>query len=96
MNQRLAKLVPPHMDKHHSFQMIGALPEDIIRVRVALQAPQVKAVRPFLQGESRDWVMVEFWSDDLELIQIAAKHLADCVDLDLLHGNFDRSELGFN
>lgn len=96
MSQRLAKLVPPHMDKHHSFQMIGALPEDIIRVRVALQDPQVKAVRPFLQGESRDWMMVEFWSDDLELIQIAAKHLADCVELDLLHGNFDRSELGLN
>lgn len=96
MSQRLAKLVPPYMDKHHSFQMIGTQSEDIRQVRIGMQDPEVKAARPFLQGESGNWVMVEFWSDNLELIQVAAQHLANRVKLDLLHGNFERSELGLD
>lgn len=94
MKNRIAKLVPPHLDKHWSFQMVNPTEADAGQIRAAFQANVVKAAHPFLQGCTRDWLMVEFWTDSKEEVDAACAHLSSLVSLPLREGQFTRAELG--
>ena len=90
----IAKMIPPHMDKHWSFQAINVTEEEVDDVRLAFTAPQVKQAEPFLQGNNGGWLMVEFWTKDLEDIINAGKYLFKLFDLPFSEGQFTRKELG--
>lgn len=92
----IAKLVPPHADKHWSFQVANREPAHEQAVRVCMASADVKAAKPFLQGCSVDWLMVEFWTHDIDDVARAANALAESVGLPLQHGNFTRGELGLD
>lgn len=96
MKHRFAKLVPAHMDKNLSFQMINTQPGDNSKIAHAFSADEVRPAQPFLQGCSGGWVMVEFWNPDKEVVQKAAKHLFELFDLPYLEGEFTREELGLS
>lgn len=90
----IAKLVPPHMDKHWSFQVVRAS-NDMRNACVAeFKHPEVAKASPFLQGDSGDWFMIEFWRGGKEASETAAKQLAGVVGLALMEGEFTRAELG--
>lgn len=90
----IAKMIPPHMDKHWSFQAINVTEEQVDDVRLAFAAPQVKQAEPFLQGNNGGWLMVEFWTKNLEDIINAGKYLFKLFDLPFSEGQFTRKELG--
>lgn len=92
--QPVAKLVPPHADKHWSFQVANRLPEHERLVKAAMQGAVVQTARPFLQGLANDWLMVEFWTDDVNAAKVAATSLSESLGLPLGEGNFNRQELG--
>lgn len=90
----IAKLVPPQMDKHWSFQVVR-VSKDMRNACVAeFKHPDVAKASPFLQGDSGDWLMVEFWHGGKEAAEVAAKQLAGALELVLMEGNFTRAELG--
>ena len=90
-----ARLIPPHMDKHWSFQIVcDELPPrgDFM---LAMADPAVKQAEPFLQGyNERNWMMIEFWKGGEDAARSAAQHLANRFATSLLEGNFTRKELG--
>jgi hypothetical protein len=91
----VAKLVPPHMDKSYSFQAHGLTPEQRDLVLRALQLPEVELAKPFRQGDTGSWLMIEFWTDDREVIQAAAQGLARTIGVhDLQEGDFTRKDIG--
>ncbi|MBI6885757.1 hypothetical protein [Pseudomonas putida] len=91
----IAKLVPPHMDKHHSFQVVNISKDDRDTILSMFRKPSVEKARPFLQGDSRGWVMVEFWSKDEEAIKAASDALAKSIGIESYGvGQFTRKELG--
>jgi hypothetical protein len=91
----VAKLVPPHMDKSFSFQAHGLTPEQRHLVLRALFLPEVVQAKPFRQGDTGSWLMIEFWTKDREVIQAAAEGLARAIGVhDLQEGNFTRKEIG--
>ncbi|MBU9199981.1 hypothetical protein KTD31_01010 [Burkholderia multivorans] len=94
MKTRIAKLVPPHLDKHWSFQMVNPTEEEVGVIRAAFHVSAVKAANPFLQGCSKDWLMVEFWTDSKDEVDAASAHLFNLVSLPVLEGDFTRAELG--
>lgn len=94
MGKIMARLVPPFGDKHWSFQMVNINTADVLRIRSAFAIDVVKAAKPFLQGNSGSWVMVEFWTNDKILICEAACTLFSLFGLELCEGNFTREELG--
>lgn len=63
-------------------------------VSLNLQDPRVKAANPFLQGNSRGWAMVEFWTKDKALVDNAAAVLFDLFKLPVFEGQFTREDLG--
>lgn len=91
---KIARLVPPHADKNWSFQAVGVVEDDVRQIRGAFFTESVKAANPFLQGNSGDWVMVEFWTKDKALIDAAARQLFALVGQELREGDFTREELG--
>lgn len=90
----VAKLVPPHSDKHWSFQVINVSEDQVLEIRRLFSNSAVRAANPFLQGNSRGWVMVEFWTADKSLIDAAASVLFDLLKQPHQEGNFTRQELG--
>lgn len=91
----VAKLVPPHMDKSYSFQANGLTPEQRHQVLRALFLPEVVKARPFRQGDSGTWLMIEFWTGDRDVIQAAAEGLARAIGIhELQEGNFTRKDIG--
>ncbi|MYM92669.1 hypothetical protein [Duganella vulcania] len=90
----IARFVPPSGDKHWSFQMRSDELPDAGAFIAAMRAPIVKAVEPFLQGHSRDWAMVEFWTRDEGAARAAAEALAQHFGCTLRVGDFSREELG--
>jgi hypothetical protein len=92
--QTISRFVPPLGDKHWSFQMRSDQLPSSGEFLAAMQTPVVKAVSPFLQGHSRDWAMVEFWTHDEGAAHAAAEALAKHFDCELRIGNFTRAELG--
>ena len=94
--QKIARLVPPQMDKNWSFQMINVTEDDAQNVYHAFATPVVQAAHPFLQGNSGGWLMVEFWTRDKVAIDAASQNLADLFGLTLREGDFTRDELGLS
>lgn len=93
MKALVARLVPPAGDKNWSFQTVHQTPEQRTQVLVAMRDDQVQACRPFRQGDSPEWLMIEFWTDDADKIKIAANHLAGAIQAELKHGDFTREEV---
>lgn len=91
---KVALLVPPQGDKNWSFQMVNITEDDADTVRRAFLEPDVKRAEPFLQGLSRDWIMVEFWVADKAIIDAAAKVLFDRVKQPWASRGFTRADLG--
>ncbi|HDR9103321.1 hypothetical protein [Paraburkholderia sp. A3RO-2L] len=94
MKTRIAKLVPPHMDKHWSFQMVNPTEEEVSLIRAAFHTTAVQAAKPFLQGCTKDWLMVEFWTYSKDEVDAAGAHLFNLVSLPVREGDFTRAELG--
>jgi hypothetical protein len=94
MVARIAKLVPPQMDKHHSFQIVNRNAEDLSIIRQAIQLPEVKVTQPFIQGCDDSWIMVEFWSRDKSKVKPAADAIAKALNITYTEGDFTRAELG--
>lgn len=91
---RIAKLVPPHMDKHWSFQIQNRLPDDSDKARSAMYSNDiVKQANPFLQGCSDDWLMIEFWTLSKEAIDAACKQLSETFGLAYTEGQFTREDV---
>lgn len=92
--ERIAKLVPPHRDKNHSFQVIFIKEGDKERILSLFSDPVVKPTQPFLQGATREWLMVEFWTKDITLIKRATDKLTATLNVSYTEGDFTREELG--
>jgi hypothetical protein len=90
----IARFLEPSGDKHYSFQMVSDMLPTQGDFLVAMKLVNVQKVKPFLQGYSNNWAMVEFWTKDEEASLIAAKALAEHFKSELLIGEFTRSELG--
>lgn len=91
----IAKLCPPQYDKNYSFQAINVSKEDRDTIVSCFRKPSVQKAQPFLQGDSGNWVMVEFWVKDLQVIQDAANTLAEAIGIKNLEaGVFTRKDLG--
>lgn len=93
MLKLVTRLVPPHGDKSWSFQVIHLKPEQRKQVLVALKDPQVEPSKPLRQGDSGNWLMIEFWTNNLEAIKVAANYLAGVLSSELKEGDFTRSEV---
>uniref|UniRef100_A0A6M3L815 Uncharacterized protein n=1 Tax=viral metagenome TaxID=1070528 RepID=A0A6M3L815_9ZZZZ len=70
-----AELHNPEGDKNFSIHFYGVTKIDRLRIRVlshSLTFPDYsgdwKMCQPFLQGDSDDWMMIEFWTDNIEAI----------------------------
>lgn len=90
----ITRFLEPSGDKHYSFQMVNDMLPTQGDFLVAMKLVDVQKVKPFLQGHSNNWAMVEFWTKDEEAALIAAKALAGHFKSELLFGNFSREELG--
>lgn len=94
MPQPVAKLVPPHGDKHWSFQIANRAEAHEMAVKSGMGDAAVAGARPFLQGLSADWLMVEFWTMDKDAVDAAAKRLGQLCGVEFSEGEFTRSDLG--
>lgn len=92
----IAKHVPPHGDKNHSFQAQFITAEQREKILIEMRSELVQRAEPFKQGDQPGWIMIEFWVSDMELINDAMRALAQSVDAELLYGDFTRKELGFS
>lgn len=81
-------------DKGHSFQAVQITPDQLGDLRVAMASAVVKAANPFLQGNSDGWIMIEFWTNDFDVVNAACQNLADALHTPLLQGGFTRKENG--
>jgi hypothetical protein len=94
MKTAIAKHVPPMCGKNHSFQVYFPTPEQREKILITMRSDEVKDAHPFLQGDQREWLMVEFWTANLDLIKASMKRLADSIGAELGYGSFTREELG--
>jgi hypothetical protein len=90
----VARQIGPKAGKGHSFQAVMVNEEQLGDLRAAMSEPQVKAAHPFLQGNSGGWIMIEFWTKDIEVIDVACQVLVEALGVPLLFGDFTRPELG--
>ena len=77
-------LIEPFMDKGWSFQIKTSdySPLDpIIRESLLslINTPLVRRAKPFLQGDTECWLMVEFWTDNEDHIIAAANFLNESL-----------------
>ncbi|MDO8640855.1 MAG: hypothetical protein Q7R33_04875 [Nitrosarchaeum sp.] len=85
----IAKLIEPCMDKNWSLQFFnipGDSRRDFNPVRANIwfwcrHFGEFYKTHPFLQGDSEDWMMIEFWTSSQSLILEAC--LAICNQLNL-------------
>jgi hypothetical protein len=94
----IAKLIPPSGDKNFSFQVIGINQEQKTKLFGAINSlksmhPDLK---PFIQGNSGNWVMIEFWTDNVDSIMEASVFLSKILNVDCGFGDFTREEVKSN
>jgi hypothetical protein len=94
MKAAIAKHVPPMCGKNHSFQVYFPTAEQRETILITMRSDEVNDAHPFLQGDQREWLMIEFWTDNLDLIKASMKRLADSIGAELGHGSFTREEIG--
>jgi hypothetical protein len=90
----VARQIGPKGDKSHSFQAVKVTQDRLYDLRSAMASAAVKAANPFLQGNSGEWIMIEFWTKDLDLVNAACQNLAESLHTPLFQGDFSRKELG--
>jgi hypothetical protein len=93
MKALVARLVPGRGDKNQSFQAMYVSEEQRVRLIAQMQEPEVQAARPFRQGDNLGWMMIEFWVDNEEVIETAAKSLAKSIGVELKHGDFSHADV---
>ena len=83
------ELIPPQSDKSYSihFTEFSSDEVDDIRGKIlnSFRHKDVKNARPFLQGDSSDWKMVEFWTNDKDLIFIAFGYYLNLFTHEKIH-----------
>lgn len=91
----VAKKIPPRLGKGVSFQVINLNQEQREELILTMRSDEVKQAHPFLQGDQDGWLMIEFWSQDAELVEKCCKLLAQSINVDITGGDdFTRKELG--
>ena len=78
------ELHKPLMDKGYSIQFFGDT--SIIRDSVIklLRDPMIREARLFLQGDSKEWLMLEFWNDNPIVIQLTVKYIEDNLKIKII------------
>lgn len=82
----IAKLFPPNGDKNWSLQFVGAPldgPERALIISQALHFGKCFHVSPFVQGDSEDWIMIEYWHTSETYILEAAMNTCKSLNLKL-------------
>lgn len=87
-NNTIAVLKKPYSDKGYSIHLTNCTPE-IKRSVVGLMNNTVISsinhvwmdAKPFLQGNSGEWMMLEFWTKDLEKIKCACLEFGNVIGL---------------
>ena len=84
----LATIIPPEEngDKNWAFHVIGIEPEGFKMIVAEMQ--NIKYAHSFLQGNSRRWAMVEFWTSDEDAILKAVDHLSTVLGVTYDIGDF--------
>ena len=90
----VAKLVPPQGDKSWSFQIHNRSEAHGDAVLAGMRHEVVARAQPFLQGCTKEWLMVEFWRMDKAVVDAAARHLAQQCGVRYTEGQFTRADLG--
>jgi hypothetical protein len=88
--------VPPFNDKNWSFQALGITEETRNKIVYSMTSNEtIKKANPFLQGDSFlvdlkfKWIMVEFWTYDMDCINEACEELSKICGCDnLIEGDF--------
>ena len=85
-----AKLCAPHMDKNWSLQFTGLSKkdrsEDPFKASIWFWAQHFGShygSKPFLQGDSEDWMMIEFWCSSQSLILETCEAVCKQAGVDL-------------
>lgn len=68
-------------DKSNNIQFQGLSEEQKKRVLSVLDTIDCLDAKPFVQGNSHDWLMIEFWSSDMVNVSHACHVLAKSVGL---------------
>lgn len=92
----IARFVPPQRDKSWSFQVVfhdRELPESGVFVSLIQRSLFQLAAKPYLQGHSGNWAMVEYWVKDEAVARKAAAEFAQLFELELKDGDFFRNEV---
>jgi hypothetical protein len=80
------KLVEPGQDRNYCLHFEGST-IDIMGIRPILIASITSGIlnkaKPFLQGDSSDWLMVEFWTNDIRLINESVNKFLETYNLSL-------------
>jgi len=81
-----AKLIAPHMDKNWSLQFFDVPTAKETRNEIWYHSriiAQHFKVNPFLQGDSGEWMMIEYWSDAQSYILEAAMKTCEILKIEL-------------
>lgn len=62
------ELKNPYCDKNFSIQFFNVSEEDRRKVKRYFFEAAERYRHIFLQGDCDDWMMIEFWTDDIDLI----------------------------
>lgn len=64
----IAKLVDPQMDKNFSIQFFKVTDDDRKNIYKNFHQSCKIFGHQFMQGDYDDWMMIEFWTDNVDLI----------------------------
>jgi len=69
-------------DKGYNIQLTGLTQDDKYAIRIAVASDAFpRDSHHFFQGDSNDWMMIEFWTKDLKVINKACRIILSAVDL---------------
>lgn len=68
-------------DKATNIQFQGLNEEQKLAVKSAVASSDCENTKPYVQGDSNDWLLVEFWSSDMVDVAHACVVLAKAVGL---------------
>lgn len=75
----ICKLIRPHIDKNWSYQILGC--DKKVRDKVVSVFSDIKYAQPFLQGDSGNWLMVEFWTNNKTHILEACNFISESLGI---------------
>jgi hypothetical protein len=81
-----ATLKAPYGDKNYHIEFIGVNDSERQKIRSLMNMQYKvdedwKSAKPFLQGDSGDWMMIEFWVKGKFTILIAIEHLEKTINI---------------